>query len=141
MTTSVHYRHDCATGVPTWYTHDARRLDTPSAGVPQNLVLLKLEPDRQPGLENPSSQLSRVDSTESRAEHDRTTPGEFTRANDFDGPIEIGPTAQDKFDLVDRLESIEVECRKRAIDRVELVTTDPPDRALIDYLVKRAKTF
>ena len=36
---------------------------------------------------------------------------------------------------------IEVECRKRAIDRVELVTTDPPDRALIDYLVKRAKTF
>ena len=38
-------------------------------------------------------------------------------------------------------ESVEVECRKRAIDRVELVTTDPPDRALIDYLVKRAKTF
>jgi uncharacterized protein (DUF58 family) len=41
----------------------------------------------------------------------------------------------------DWLESVEVECRKRAIDRVELVTTDPPDRALIDYLVKRAKTF
>jgi uncharacterized protein (DUF58 family) len=38
-------------------------------------------------------------------------------------------------------ESVEVECRKRAIDRVELVTTDPPDRALLDYLVKRARTF
>ncbi len=36
---------------------------------------------------------------------------------------------------------VEVECRKRAIDRVELVTTDPPDVALVDYLVKRAKTF
>src|SRR4051794_39894765 len=36
---------------------------------------------------------------------------------------------------------IEVECRKRAIDRVELVTTDPLDRALLDYLVKRARTF
>jgi len=38
-------------------------------------------------------------------------------------------------------DQIEVECRKRAIDRVELVTTDPPDQALVDYLVKRAKTF
>ena len=37
--------------------------------------------------------------------------------------------------------SVEVECRKRAIDRVELVTTDPLDRALLDYLVKRARTF
>jgi uncharacterized protein (DUF58 family) len=36
---------------------------------------------------------------------------------------------------------VEVECRKRAIDRVELVTTEPPDRALLDYLVKRARTF
>ena len=36
---------------------------------------------------------------------------------------------------------IEVECRQRAIDRVELVTTDPPDRALVDYLVKRARTL
>ncbi len=38
-------------------------------------------------------------------------------------------------------DQIEVECRKRAIDRVELVTTDPPDQALVDYLVKRAKSF
>ena len=39
------------------------------------------------------------------------------------------------------LGKVEAECRKRGIDRVELVTTDPPDRALLDYLVKRAKTF
>jgi uncharacterized protein (DUF58 family) len=38
-------------------------------------------------------------------------------------------------------EKIDIECRKRAIDRVELLTTDPPDRALIGYLVKRARTF
>ena len=29
----------------------------------------------------------------------------------------------------------------RAIDRIELTTEDPPDQALLDYLVKRAKTF
>jgi len=38
-------------------------------------------------------------------------------------------------------QALELECRKRAIDRVELTTEDPPDRALLDYLVKRAKTF
>ena len=38
-------------------------------------------------------------------------------------------------------QTIEVECRKRAIDRVELTTADPPDQALLDYLVRRAKTF
>jgi len=38
-------------------------------------------------------------------------------------------------------EALEVECRKRAIDRVELVTTDPPDGAILDYLIKRSKTF
>jgi uncharacterized protein (DUF58 family) len=38
-------------------------------------------------------------------------------------------------------QQLEVECRKRAIDRIELTTQDPPDRALLDYLVKRAKTF
>lgn len=37
--------------------------------------------------------------------------------------------------------SIETECCKRAIDRIELTTEDPPDRALLDYLVRRAKTF
>ncbi len=38
-------------------------------------------------------------------------------------------------------QSLEVECRKRAIDRIELTTQTAPDRALLDYLVKRAKTF
>jgi len=38
-------------------------------------------------------------------------------------------------------QALEVECRKRAIDRIELTTDDPPDRTLLDYLVKRAKTF
>jgi uncharacterized protein (DUF58 family) len=37
-------------------------------------------------------------------------------------------------------ESIELECRKRAIDRIELTTDDPPDRAILDYLVLRART-
>jgi len=41
----------------------------------------------------------------------------------------------------DWLDAVEVECRKRSIDRVELVTTDPPDRAVLGYLIKRAKTF
>lgn len=36
---------------------------------------------------------------------------------------------------------LETECRKRAIDRVELITTEPPDRAILQYLVKRSKTF
>ena len=38
-------------------------------------------------------------------------------------------------------QALELECRKRAIDRIELTTHDPPDRALLDYLVKRARTF
>lgn len=38
-------------------------------------------------------------------------------------------------------QSIETACRKRAIDRIELTTDDPPDQALLDYLVRRAKTF
>lgn len=38
-------------------------------------------------------------------------------------------------------QKLEVECRKRAIDRIELTTQDPPDRALLDYLVRRARTF
>ena len=38
-------------------------------------------------------------------------------------------------------QALEVECRKRAIDRIELTTEDPPDRALLDYLVRRARTF
>jgi hypothetical protein len=39
------------------------------------------------------------------------------------------------------IETLEVECRKRAIDRIELITTDPPDRAILDYLAKRAMTI
>jgi uncharacterized protein (DUF58 family) len=37
--------------------------------------------------------------------------------------------------------ALEIECRKRAIDRIELTTDDPPERALLDYLVRRARTF
>jgi len=39
------------------------------------------------------------------------------------------------------LGELETECRKRAIDRIELTTQDPPDRALLAYLAARAKTF
>jgi len=35
-------------------------------------------------------------------------------------------------------QALELECRKRAIDRIELTTVDPLDRVLLDYLVKRA---
>ena len=37
--------------------------------------------------------------------------------------------------------ALEVECRNRGIDRVELATNEPLDRALLDYLVRRAKTL
>jgi uncharacterized protein (DUF58 family) len=36
---------------------------------------------------------------------------------------------------------VEVECRNREVDRVELTTDMPLDAALLDYLVKRAKTM
>jgi uncharacterized protein (DUF58 family) len=36
---------------------------------------------------------------------------------------------------------IETECRNRAIDRVELTTDEPLDKALLDYLVRRAKVM
>ena len=38
-------------------------------------------------------------------------------------------------------QALELECRKRAIDRVELTTETAPDRALLDYLIRRARTF
>ena len=38
-------------------------------------------------------------------------------------------------------EDVERECRNRAIDRIELTTDDPLDEALLDYFVKRAKSF
>jgi uncharacterized protein (DUF58 family) len=36
---------------------------------------------------------------------------------------------------------LEIECRNRAVDRVELQTNEPLDQALLDYLVRRAKTL
>jgi len=36
---------------------------------------------------------------------------------------------------------IERECRNRSVDRVELTTDDRLDQALLDYLVRRAKSF
>jgi len=36
---------------------------------------------------------------------------------------------------------LEIECRNRGVDRVELKTNEPLDRALLDYLVRRAKTL
>jgi uncharacterized protein (DUF58 family) len=43
--------------------------------------------------------------------------------------------------VADWRDALEAECRKRAIDRIELTTQDPPDQALLGYLVRRAKTF
>jgi uncharacterized protein (DUF58 family) len=36
---------------------------------------------------------------------------------------------------------LESQCRNRAVDRIELTTDDPLDQALLDYLVRRAKSF
>jgi uncharacterized protein (DUF58 family) len=36
---------------------------------------------------------------------------------------------------------LESQCRNRAVDRVELTTDAPLDKALLDYLVKRAKSY
>ena len=41
----------------------------------------------------------------------------------------------------DWCDQIETECLNRGIDRVELTTDQPVDKALLDYLVQRAKTF
>jgi len=38
-------------------------------------------------------------------------------------------------------EEIDSECRSRGIDRVELTTADPLDQGLLDYLVKRTKSY
>jgi hypothetical protein len=38
-------------------------------------------------------------------------------------------------------QALETECRKRAIDRLELTTLDPPDQAILNYLGKRAKSL
>jgi uncharacterized protein (DUF58 family) len=36
---------------------------------------------------------------------------------------------------------LEAQCRNRSVDRVELTTDEPMDQALLDYLVRRAKSF
>ena len=36
---------------------------------------------------------------------------------------------------------LEIECRNRAVDRIELKTDEPLDQALVDYLVRRAKAL
>jgi uncharacterized protein (DUF58 family) len=38
-------------------------------------------------------------------------------------------------------EEVDTECRTRGIDRVELTTADPLDQGLLDYLVKRSKSY
>lgn len=38
-------------------------------------------------------------------------------------------------------EALDTECRNRAVDRVEMTTDDPLDQVLLDYLVKRAKSY
>ena len=38
-------------------------------------------------------------------------------------------------------EELEAECRNRAVDRIELTTDDPLDQCLLDYLVKRSKSY
>lgn len=38
-------------------------------------------------------------------------------------------------------EELEVQCRNRAVDRVELNTDEPLDQALLDYLVRRERTM
>lgn len=36
---------------------------------------------------------------------------------------------------------LETECRNRGIDRIELTTDEPLDQALLDYLIRRAKSY
>jgi len=43
--------------------------------------------------------------------------------------------------VADWRDRLETECRRRAIDRIELTTSEPPDQALFDYLVRRSRTF
>ncbi|NLS95245.1 MAG: DUF58 domain-containing protein [Planctomycetaceae bacterium] len=38
-------------------------------------------------------------------------------------------------------DALDLECRSRGIDRVELTTADPLDQSLLDYLVKRARAY
>jgi uncharacterized protein (DUF58 family) len=38
-------------------------------------------------------------------------------------------------------ETLETECRNRAVDRIEMTTDDPLDQVLLDYLAKRSKSY
>ncbi|MEE8452174.1 MAG: DUF58 domain-containing protein [Thermoguttaceae bacterium] len=38
-------------------------------------------------------------------------------------------------------DTLDAECRNRGIQRIEMTTDDPLDRVLLDYLVKRAKSY
>jgi uncharacterized protein (DUF58 family) len=37
--------------------------------------------------------------------------------------------------------ALDAECRNRAVDRIEMTTDDPLDQVLLDYLVKRSKSY
>lgn len=37
--------------------------------------------------------------------------------------------------------ALDTECRNRAVDRIEMTTDDPLDQVLLDYLVKRSKSY
>jgi uncharacterized protein (DUF58 family) len=41
----------------------------------------------------------------------------------------------------DWLGTLETECRKLAVDRIEMTTDDPLDRVLVDYLAKRSRGY
>lgn len=43
--------------------------------------------------------------------------------------------------IADWSEELDDECRNRSVDRIELVTDEPLDKALLDYLVTRANSF
>lgn len=43
--------------------------------------------------------------------------------------------------VADWRSELETECRNRAVDRVELTPDDPLDQALLDYLVRRARSY
>ena len=44
--------------------------------------------------------------------------------------------------VIDRWRAgLEAECQSRAVDRIELTTDDPLDKALLDYLVRRSKSY
>lgn len=38
-------------------------------------------------------------------------------------------------------DALDAECRNRAVDRIEMTTDDPLDQVLLDYLVKRSKSY